>query len=549
MKNMNIGSRLIVLVAVMLVVIAIVGFFGLNTAGKSNASLDSSYNDRLIPSNAISKIMLLMNDNRSQLMLALQHDPSTPLSKLHNHPLTVHAEAIVKNRDEITAIWQDYLKHASSAEEKKLAEKYLEDRSKYISEGLEPAKEALLAGEFHKSNEILLQRVNPAYATAHASANVLLNYIQSAASEEYKISESTYGTARAVSIGAIVVGLVISIFLSYIIIRSITAPLQGIRTSILEVSDNNDFRKSVTVQNNDEVGQTAVAFNSLLDSLRITLGGLQKSISSIDARAKQLDTNAQESSKAAEVNSNSAATMAASIEEMSVSINQVADNAKQAKQLAYAAGKQADEGGAVISSAIHEMHRISVSVKDFSEQINALGEQSSQISSVVKVIREVADQTNLLALNAAIEAARAGESGRGFAVVADEVRKLAERTTLSAREIATMISSMQENSDSAVEGMKRTVEQIDTGTTLAEKAGLSIVEIQSITESVVHIVNEISEAIAEQATTSHLIAQNVENVAQASEETSATALNTSESANQLENLSNEMLLSVNRYII
>ena len=125
MKNMNIGSRLIVLVAVMLVVIAIVGFFGLNTAGKSNASLDSSYNDRLIPSNAISKIMLLMNDNRSQLMLALQHDPSTPLSKLHNHPLTVHAEAIVKNRDEITAIWQDYLKHASSAEEKKLAEKYL----------------------------------------------------------------------------------------------------------------------------------------------------------------------------------------------------------------------------------------------------------------------------------------------------------------------------------------------------------------------------------------------------------------------------------------
>ena len=84
---------------------------------------------------------------------------------------------------------------------------------------------------------------------------------------------------------------------------------------------------------------------------------------------------------------------------------------------------------------------------------------------------------------------------------------------------------------------------------MAEKAGLSIVEIQKITETVVHVVNEISEAIVEQASASHLIAQSVESVAQASEETSAAALNTSESANQLENLSNEMLVSVNRYII
>ena len=101
----------------------------------------------------------------------------------------------------------------------------------------------------------------------------------------------------------------------------------------------------------------------------------------------------------------------------------------------------------------------------------------------------------------------------------------------------------------AVEGMKKTVEQIDSGTTLAEKAGSSIIEIQNITETVVRVVNEISEAIAEQASASHLIAQNVENVAQASEETSATAHNTSESANRLESLSNEMLVSVNRYII
>ena len=94
MKNFNIGSRLVVLVITMLLVIVIVGFVGLNTAKNSNTALESSYVDRLLPSGLVAKISLLMNDNRSQVMLALQHDSSNPLSKLHDHPLTVHTDLI-----------------------------------------------------------------------------------------------------------------------------------------------------------------------------------------------------------------------------------------------------------------------------------------------------------------------------------------------------------------------------------------------------------------------------------------------------------------------
>lgn len=347
----------------------------------------------------------------------------------------------------------------------------------------------------------------------------------------------------------LVISFAVAIMIALWILRSVTRPLDDIRATVKAVNEDHDFTKNVVVQNRDEVGETAESFNQLLNALRTTFRGLQESIASIDVNAKQLDVNAQESAKAAELNSSSAASMAASVEEMSVSISHVAENAREAMATAQQAGDFAQSGGQVITDAVAEMQRIAASVKSFSETVNSLGEQSHQISSIVQSIREVADQTNLLALNAAIEAARAGEAGRGFAVVADEVRKLAERTTLSAGEISTMINRMQGSTQSVVDGMKTTIEQVDGGTALAEKAGESIVEIQKSAASVVRMVQEISEAIAEQGAASQQIAQSVENVAQASEETSAASKNTSESANGLERLADQMLVSVNRYSI
>jgi methyl-accepting chemotaxis protein len=238
--------------------------------------------------------------------------------------------------------------------------------------------------------------------------------------------------------------------------------------------------------------------------------------------------------------SESATAVAAGVEQVAVSIESISLSAQSASQLVSNAATLSEAGGVLVSQTSEEMRGIAGNISASSAMVQRLGKQSQEISSIVRLIKDIADQTNLLALNAAIEAARAGDQGRGFAVVADEVRKLAERTAHSTTEIAVMIDGIQCGMADAVTSMRDVGERVFVGIGVAENASESISRFRHRSQEVATVVRDISNSLAEQRSANAEMARSIEQIALMSEGTAAAVKNTVQSSKRLDRLATEL---------
>lgn len=260
---------------------------------------------------------------------------------------------------------------------------------------------------------------------------------------------------------------------------------------------------------------------------------LEDVVEVISTASEELSAQLEQSATGSDIQSQRTGETATAMEQMNASVLEVARNSGKASTTAGNANENANNGADVIKQMLEEIDVVHEYSEALEREMGELGQSADKIGQIIDVISDIADQTNLLALNAAIEAARAGEAGRGFAVVADEVRKLAEKTMTATNEVESAIGEIQRGTERSMGQCSNTVQEIGSVSKMAENAGSSLGEILSLTDTVSEQIQGIAAACEEQSATSEQINRAVDEINNISTETNSAMRQSAEAVSDL----------------
>ena len=321
------------------------------------------------------------------------------------------------------------------------------------------------------------------------------------------VSDAQNSTSNSVKWQMIGSGAAVLLLLliGYWVHRNIFKSLGAEPAQVAEIANavaNGDLTRHVPVREGDTQSVMA-AMKTMCEELMMIINIVHQSSNHITNSSGEIVSGNVDLASRTEEQASALEQTASSMEEMTATVKQNAENAQTASQLAAAASRSAEQGGAVVARVVQTMDEISAS--------------ASKITDIISVIDGIAFQTNILALNAAVEAARAGDQGRGFAVVAGEVRSLAQRSAGAAKEIKVLIENSVSQVTHGSELVNEAGKTINTAVTDVKRVAALMAEITNASEEQSSGIAQVSTAISQMDVTTQQNAAMVNQAAAAAE--------------------------------
>jgi methyl-accepting chemotaxis protein-1 (serine sensor receptor) len=457
---LTIKARLGISMAFLGALLIAIGALGLTGMSHSNGAFLATYSVQMPAAIAVGNAEMYAARER------LVFDRAALLAGTPEVASTVERSRLMRGRAD--AYWKAYTSLPASPGEKHLADAAQEKRL-----ALQGIVDKGIAAVMANDHDAIIGSAKAMQVTYNELANAndaLRQFLTQSSKQSYEDTQGRFQWFRALSLGAIALGVAAAAFAWVSLRRAIARPLEA-ALGHFEAIAAGDLRREVVVTSRDEMGLLLEGLAKMRASLLATVRTVRSGSESIASATQQIAAGNTDLSARTEEQASALQETASSMEELTGTVRQNADNARQASALAANASAIAGKGSAVVTQVVDTMREINGS--------------SSKIADIITIIEGIAFQTNILALNAAVEAARAGEEGRGFAVVAGEVRSLAQRSSAAAKEIKELIDT--------------SVARVQTGSSLVDEAGRTMSEIIGAVQRVTDIMGEIAAASEEQS--------------------------------------------------
>ena len=483
MRNLRIGTKLMVSFgAITVILLCVAGFAGLSLS-QMNAGTRLIVDDRIPKMNMASELTTAMAEFRAA---EAEHALATDPARLAASAALMRDSRAIVDKDysalepivhfpipraallKVKSTWDAYIK----ADQNMLAIEQSGQKDRAIATLVGPMREAYIATSTAGKDFVAAELV-----LAHDTSTK---------------TEHTFSMAKLLLVLAGLAAFGGTIFLAFTLIRLIAKPLTSMTRVMGELGAGNMHVDVPVDVRTDEVGELAKAmagfrdqlraaeeskaaqtellvssigtgldklaqgdltaridveltgpfaklkadFNNAMEEMARTLVTVSQATGGVHTGAGEISQASNDLSRRTEQQAASLEETAAAMDEITTTVRESAESAARANKIVAQARQEAEHSGEIVGRAI--------------EAMSGIERASAEISEIISVIDGIAFQTNLLALNAGVEAARAGDAGKGFAVVASEVRALAQRSADAAKDVKSRITASSEQVDAGV---------------------------------------------------------------------------------------------------